>query len=69
MKKFTAKERKAMIGKTVMWERMLDHNRGYFRSYSGIVEDFKGNNILIDGDWKWFPSLNKFEIKESENGK
>ena len=69
MKTFTAKERKAMVGKRVSWEVTLDRHRGYFRAYSGTILEFKGNNVNVDGVWQWFPDMNNFKIEETDNAK
>ena len=55
--KLTAKQRRELIGKTIEWGEHLDPNRGTYTLRTGVVEDSRGRNLLIDGDWKWYPKM------------
>jgi hypothetical protein len=59
-----AKEARTFIGKGVEWDEptriSLIPRRGY-------VEDVKGKNVLINGDWKWLPDIKEFRLIETKN--
>ena len=48
----TAKQAKLCIGQTVYWD-----DRARCIVNRGRLEDVKGKNLLIDGDYKWMPQL------------
>jgi len=62
--KLTAKERRALIGKRVEWEECHDYHRGTCFVRSGVVEASEGRNLMIDGDWKWYPEMTNLKLKE-----
>ncbi|WP_019583845.1 hypothetical protein [Thioalkalivibrio sp. ALE16] len=53
-------ELRALIGKRVSWRYAIDPYRGTYRVGSGILQDFRGKNVLIDDDWLWLPNLKSF---------
>ena len=59
---------RSWLGKKVEWEYAHDWHRGTYLVQRGIVEDVKGLNVLISGDWRWLPSLTKIKlVGESED--
>lgn len=43
--------------------RLVEFNRRGFLSKScGVLEDAVGNNILIDGNWEWGPSISSMHV-------
>jgi len=64
--KLTAKERRALIGKKVEWEYGHDHYRGTYNVRSGIVEASEGRNLLVDGDWMWYPDMKNLKEVDEE---
>lgn len=54
MKITKSSQAKEEIGNRVWWDD-IDSRWNFTRS--GFIEDVKGKNILIDGDWKWLPKL------------
>lgn len=48
-----AKEWRALIGKTIRY-----HRPGSSMHTRGVVEEVKGKNVRVDGDWYWFGSGN-----------
>ena len=55
-----AKEARALIGKHVEWD--VDSRFTAFPTRNGLVEDVKGRNVLIGGDWFWLPKIKEFRI-------
>ena len=55
-----AKEARAFIGKYVEWD--TDTRYTAFPTRNGMVEDVKGKNVLIHGDWFWLPDTKEFKI-------
>lgn len=56
-----AKEARAAIGKVVAWE---EHSSRYIFERVGVIEDVKGRNLCIEGDWRWMADLKNLKIKE-----
>ena len=52
------------IGEPVEWEYGHDPHRGTYFVRGGILEDVKGKNILVSGDWQWVPSLRNLVFEE-----
>lgn len=53
-KPYTVSEARALIGKRVEYLRSLDvdrSGRGYIFPRRGTVDDARGRNISIDGEW------------------
>lgn len=48
-----------MIGKRIQWE-----SGRHCSIATGTLEAVRGKNLLIDGDWKWFPTLHN--LKEAD---
>lgn len=59
--KITAKYLRKNIGKQVEWEEGYDPNRGSFVR-SGVLEDVQGKNVIISGDYKWYPDLRNLKV-------
>lgn len=53
------KEAKQFIGKVVEWDV---ENRVSIITRRGTVEEIKGKNICIDGDWKWLPDIKDIRL-------
>ena len=53
-----------LIGKEVMWDVALERHKSLFGPRRGIVEDVKGKNILISGDWRWLPDIHIISVIE-----
>ena len=54
----TPKQAKALIGRRVIWDVVIDpHRLNGIRERTGTIEDVRGKNVMIDGDWKWLPDL------------
>ena len=65
--KLKAADVRKMIGKPVEWDNGYDFYRGvYFDHRKGIVEEVKGKNVLISGDWRWLPDLHNFKLVEDK---
>lgn len=56
-------ECRKLIGKEVCWDVTLDVNRGTYKTRYGTVDEVKGKNIMIDGDWKWLPKMTNLRLK------
>lgn len=39
---------------------------GWFRKHTGILQEVSGNNLLIDDDWRWRPSIRKMTAHPKE---
>lgn len=63
MKLKTLKAVRAYINKTVYWD---DDSGRYSITRMGILEDVKGRNLLINGDWKWRPDLTNLRTTYEE---
>jgi hypothetical protein len=48
---------KPWIGKRIQWLAYYDSNRGSGVPRSGILDAVKGRNVMVDGDWKWLPTM------------
>lgn len=62
-----ASEFKKLIGKRITWnERLSDM---YATPRTGVVEEVKGRNIKIDGDWKYFDRFSplKYAVVVEDN--
>lgn len=58
-------ELKQHIGHRVRWEYAHDCVRGTYLQGEGLVQEVKGNNILIDGDYYWLPDLHNLTLVET----
>lgn len=54
---------KKRIGKQVVWEEAHDYHRGTCLIRRGVIEEVKGRNVRISGDWKWLPDLTNLKEK------
>jgi hypothetical protein len=52
----------SLIGKRIRWEVTLDRNRGTYVERHGNVDDAKGRNLLVDGNWCWLPDLENVTV-------
>lgn len=57
-----AKVLRANIGKKIEWEEAHDRHRGTCLVRTGTIEDIQGKNLLVDGDYKWYPNLVNLKI-------
>lgn len=57
----SAADARAAIGKVVQWD---DISPRYIFERSGIVEEVRGRNIVIDGDWLWRANLKNLRLKD-----
>lgn len=53
-------EARKLIGKKVIWDQP---NSSLTPTRTGIVEEVRSKNIMIDGDWKWLPDLVNLRLK------
>lgn len=53
----TAAELRKYVGKTLEWEYAHDKHRGTCLVRKGTLEEVKARNLLIDGEWRWWPDL------------
>lgn len=65
-KRWTSAELRTLVGKKITWEETICRYRGTFRTRSGAVLEVRGKNINVDGDWKWFPSMENMKVVEDE---
>ena len=45
---------RSLIGQRIEWR---DPASLLHPVRSGVIEDVRGHNVMIDGDWKWGPTL------------
>lgn len=55
-----AAEARALIGKGVV---ECDVDSGIWPIRCGEVEEVKGKNILINGEWRWLPDLKNLRLR------
>jgi len=58
----TAKQAKKYIGKMVYWTDFYSY---HYYNRRGILEEVRGRNYLIDGDWKYKTDLKNFRNFEA----
>lgn len=58
----TPSEARAFIGKRVEWEEAHDYHRGTYLLRTGILEEVHARNLVIDGEYRWLPSLTNFRL-------
>ena len=63
----TPKEAKAAIGKTIEWEYAHDRHRGSCLVAKGVIQEVKGQNVLMSGaeGWTRLPNLKNAVVLEN----
>lgn len=52
-----ASQLKALIGKRIYWDDLLDRHRGTFVVRTAIIKDVHGRNIETEDSMYWAPDL------------
>lgn len=53
----TVGQARKLIGKSVEYTEI-----GWLTKREGVVQDVSGKNIMIDGDWRWRPSIVRMTV-------
>lgn len=59
----TIKQAKENIGRQAWWD---DISNRYHFIRTGYLEGVQGKNLLIDGDYKWLPSLRSHNLRTTQ---
>ena len=57
------KDVKKWVGKEIEWDIMTDIHRGVYKTKDGMLEEVRGRNLLVDGEWRWFPDMRNVRLK------
>jgi hypothetical protein len=58
----TAAQLREYIGRKVEWEHSRDRHRGTCLVSKGVLEEVRSRNLLISGEWRWWPDLENFKL-------
>lgn len=58
---------KDWVGKRVYWESKVDEVGGACKINIGTLENVKGNNAVIDGEYWWLPYMKNLRLATPED--